>query len=476
MKFLNKKQSLPKTNTLKFGKRDKLESYFTSKGLVLVISFLFLITSCELTDVLDNDPPNNLVPENVIENEADAYALLNGIYTVITIKTSNYYYQFTETLPSTLIGSMKQTAFGATHAQFKTNDITFDNSAVNSFWKALYKVVNQTNNVIVLTEDLSDTEFSGNNKSEIIGEAHFLRAMATFDVLRYFGQFYDPNSNLGIILRAEPTNFVTKDKARNTVAECYAQIISDLDFAIANAPIYSVSYRGSKTAAKALKAKVLLFQEKYAEAAALADEVINEGTVNLEPDFETVFSKGLNSSEMILMTHRDENSDIEDANTKRFYTGRTGTTWFPILMAGDPREEFTYDGSKILKTNHEDTFRPTYFMRLAEMYLIKAEGLAFSGASLEDSSEPLNIIRNRAGIGDTPALTIDELKDDIFNEIARELAFENGSEWFAAIRFDKAMILKPEIISSNQYILPIPEEEINGNGALTLANQNPGYE
>jgi len=38
------------------------------------------------------------------------------------------------------------------------------------------------------------------------------------------------------------------------------------------------------------------------------------------------------------------------------------------------------------------------------------------------------------------------------------------------------MTLKPTITTINQYILPIPEEEINGNGALTLANQNPGYE
>ena len=442
----------------------------------MLITILILNISCELTDVLENNPPNNLVPENVVQNELDAQALLNGVYTIITIKTSNYYYQFTETLPSTLIGTMKQTAFGSTHAQFKENEITFDNYAVNNFWKILYKVINQANNVITLTSKLPDSKFSINKKLEIIGEAHFLRAMATFDALRYFGQFYDQNSNLGIVLRTAPTNFVTRDKARSTVAECYTLIISDLDFAITNAPEYTISYRASKTAAKALKARVLLFQKKYAEAAALADEVINEATVNLEPNFKTVFSKGLKSSEMIFMTYRDENSDKEDSNSKRYYSGRVGTTWFPTLMNGDPRKELTYKRSKILKVNNIETFRPTYFMRLAEIYLIKAEGLAFSGASFVDSSTPLNIIRNRAGIGDTPALTIDELKNDIFNEIVRELAFENGSEWFAAIRFDKAMTLKPTITSKNQYILPIPEEEIAGNGAITLANQNPGYE
>lgn len=447
------------------------------KRITVYIVTLFFIYSCELVDVLENDPPNNLVAENVVKNEADARALLNGAYTTITARVNDKYYMYSELIPSTMIGSMNSLGFGSISGQFSNNSLLFDNFIVREYWLMFYKVMDVANNTIVQTAQLSDELISEASKKEIIGEARFLRAMTTFDALRYYGQFFDANSNLGIVLRTEPTNFVTRNQARSTVAECYIQILSDLDAAIADAPDYSITYHASKTAAKALKARVLLFQGKYAEAATLADEVINDGTTSLEPDFKTAFSKGLNSSEMILMTYRDANSDSEDNNRKRFYFGRTAnSTWFAALMDSDPRQPFTYSGTKVLKTNHVDTFRPTYFLRLAEMYLIKAEGLAFSGATLLDASAPLNIIRNRAGIGDTPATNMDELKDDIFNEIARELAFENGSEWFAAIRFDKAMTLKPSITSSNQYILPIPEEEINGNGSITLADQNPGYE
>ncbi|MEP1487980.1 MAG: RagB/SusD family nutrient uptake outer membrane protein [Algibacter sp.] len=447
------------------------------KKITIYIATLLFVYSCELVDVLENDPPNNLVSENVVKNETDARALLNGIYTTITSRVSSYYYMYSETIPSAMIGSMSSAGFGTSHGQFADNTLQFDNIYVRDYWLILYKVMDLANNSIEQTTQLSNELISDEVKKEIIGEARFLRAMATFDALRYYGQFFDEASNLGIVLRTEPTNFVTRDKARSTVAECYTQILSDLDVAIVDAPDYSVTYRASKTAAKALKVKVLLYQGKYAEATLLADDVINEGTTSLESDFETAFSEGLNSSEMILMTYRDENSDTEDNNRKRFYFGRTAsTTWFSSLMGSDPRQSFTYSGTSVLKTNNAATFRPTYFLRLAEMYLIKAEGLAFSGATLEAASAPLNIIRNRAGIGDTPATNMDELKDDIFNEIARELAFENGSEWFAAIRFDKAMTLKPSITSSNQYILPIPEEEINGNANITLADQNPGYE
>lgn len=449
------------------------------KNTLTYLALLFLIVSCELTNVLDNDPPSNLVEENVVQNEEDIEALLNGVYsTIISTANSSYYLNY-ELFPSTLIGTMSQSGNGTEHDQFRDNNLIFDSSLVGSYWLVFYQVIDIANNVISQTLDFPDNEFSLDNKSKILGEAHFLRAMATFDALRYFGQFYDENSSLGVVLRTEPSNFVTRAKARSTVAECYTQIISDLDLAIANAPDFSITYRASKTAAKALKARVLLFQGKYSEAAAMADEVISENTRSLEGDFESVFSTGINSSEMILMTYRDENSDADQSNAKQFYLGLAGTTWFPILMDTDPRQVLTYVSGAlplILKVNNEATFRPTYFIRLAEMYLIKAEGLAFSGASLAASKAPLDVIRNRAGIGDSPAITIDELKNDIFDEIIKELAFENGSDWFAAIRFNKAMTLKPSITSINQYILPIPESEINSNALISLLDQNPGYE
>ncbi|WP_225034911.1 RagB/SusD family nutrient uptake outer membrane protein [Winogradskyella sp. SM1960] len=447
------------------------------KKIIIYSLVICLFTSCELVDVLENDPPNNLVEENVVQSETDARALLNGVYTTITSRINDKYYMFSELIPSAMIGSMNGSGTGTSHIQFSNNSLEFDNIYVRDYWLMFYKTMDIANNTIKQTNQLSGNLISETSRKEIIGEARFLRAMSTFDALRYYGQFFEESSNLGIVLRTEPSNFVTRNKARNTVAECYEQILLDLDAAILDAPDYSVTYRASKTAAKALKAKVLLYQGKYAEAAALADQVINDGTTSLAPDFESVFSQGLNSSEMILMTYRDANSDTEDNNRKRFYSGIPPTdNWFTAIMDTDPRKAYTYNDSDILKTNNEEVFRPTYFLRLAEMYLIKAEGLAFSGASLADASAPLNIIRNRAGIGNTSAANIEALKEDIFNEIARELAFENGSEWFAAIRFNKAMLLKPSIISSNQYILPIPEEEINGNGSITFTDQNPGYE
>ncbi len=434
-----------------------------------------MTTSCVLVDVINQDPPNHLVPDNVLQNEGDASALLNGVYSTIISYTSAHYYMYSELIPSGMSGSMSTIGTGSANTQFTTNTLLFDNSNVDSFWTILYQTINGANNVISLVSIMPDAFFELKSKSELIGEAYFLRAMATFDVLRYFGEFYDLNSRYGIIIRTEPVNFVTRDKARSTVADSYAQILSDLDHAIADAPDFSVTYRGSKTAAKALKARVLLFMGRYPEAVTMANDVISEGKRTLETSFANVFNKGLTSSEMILMTHRHSTSDTEDNNRKRFYAGKPGTTWLPSFMAGDPRTAVSYSGTTILKTNHVATFRPTYFIRLSEMYLIKAEALAFSGATLDNIKQPLNVIKQRAGIALSSATTLDAVKNDIFTEYVRELLFENGSEWFAAIRFGKIMQLNPTIKSVNQFILPIPENEITGNGSITNSDQNQGY-
>jgi hypothetical protein len=444
---------------------------------VIMICVVNILASCELVDVLDQNPPNNLIPENVVQNEEDAIAVLNGAYSTVISYSNSYYYMYSELIPGALSGSMSYIGGADPHTQFVENRLLPDNTHVNAYWTIIYKVLNGANHAIALVEEKPDSFFEKRTKLDLIGEARFLRAMATFDILRYWGEFYDMESKRGIILRTEPVNFVKRDKVRSTVRECYEQVLADLDFALLHAPDFTVPYRASKIAAKALKARVLLFAGRYADAAQAAREVIDDNTQvrTLENTFAEAFSKGLASREMILMTHRHSGSDVEDNNRKRYYAGRPGTTWMPTYLNNDPRKALSYSGTTILKVNHAATFRPTYFIRLAEMYLIEAEGLAFSGAGLDEIKVPLNVIRNRATIGNSPATTLEEVKEDIFAEYVRELMFENGSEWFAAIRFDKIMTLQPSITTRGQLILPIPQEEIDGNGLLGTGDQNQAY-
>ena len=446
------------------------------KNIFLISFLIILLTGCKkLTDVIDRNPPNNLVPENVAHTAEGARNLLNGAYAML--HDQYYYMHISEMIPATMSGYMARNGF-LVNLQFRDNNVQPDLADVNNSWIAIYKLINQANWVIQLVEELPEGEMSQAEKNSITAQARALRAMGHFDALRFFGQYYDVNSAFGVIIRTEPVNFTTRYIARSTVAEVYEQVLSDLDFAIQNGPAFSKPIFMSGLAAKALKARVLLFKGEYAAAATTADEVISSNARSLSPTYDKVFSDGFNSSEMIFMRATDEVTFTLDR--KKFtYGSRHGiaSPLFKNLMAGDPRIAATYSpaNSAILKVNNATFFSPTYFLRLAQMYLIKAEALARSGAALDEAKAPLLVVRSRAfGSPQTSAAaTMDELLDEIYKEIVKELAFENGSEWFAAIRFNKIMTIKPTVTSQDQFILPIPEAEIQGNALFGV--QNPGY-
>lgn len=86
-------------------------------------------------------------------------------------------------------------------------------------------------------------------------------------------------------------------------------------------------------------------------------------------------------------------------------------------------------------------------------------------------------MRQRAYGAIPPALTYnnsDELLNLIFEEYVKELCFEAGSVWFSAVRHNKIETVNPNVSSTNQYILPIPLNELESN--TLFGAQNPGYD
>ncbi|MDQ8006215.1 MAG: RagB/SusD family nutrient uptake outer membrane protein [Pedobacter sp.] len=439
---------------------------------LLLLSLLF--SACSLTEVLEVTPPNNLTPDNVAKNKEGAKNLLNGAYALLH---AQHYYMHTELIPSTLGGTMRRAT--VPDIQFQDNNLNPQIANVNSFWTAFYKMINQTNWVVQLIGELPEGELTATERDQMLGQARALRAMATFDALRYFGQFYNLNSAYGVIVRTDAIDFTTRHTKRSTVAETYTQILSDLDYAITNAPDFTKSTLFSKTAAKALKARVLLFRGEYASAATLADEVILENKRSLSPTFARVFADGFTSTEMIFMRATDAVTFVADRKKFTYTNNATIVSpWLKTFMTGDPRvaASFNATSNNIIKVNNAAAFAPTYFIRLVEMYLIKAEGLTRSDAPLADAKIPLQTIMSRAWGAPrvSAATTKAALLDEIHAEYIKELCFENGSDWFANIRFGKISAIKPTVTNVNQYILPIPESETVGNNLF--GRQNPGYE
>jgi hypothetical protein len=442
------------------------------KNTIILFTILtgVLFGSCD--DALDVQPENYLFEDQLVTDDKSAQTSLVGVYTQLNWT----YYQYLEVMLPLMDGSLTTTStwiFG------EASDNNFDptNGSYNSVYEWPYYIINSANATI--TAVTGNTAVSDGERERILSEAYFLRAFGHYVALRSFGQFFDLSSSYGIVLKDIVSTVENSKKARSTVQESYDFILNDLNTSIEKNAAFTYNYYASSTAAKSFKANVLLYMggdSNYEEAIALADEVINSGDVELESNFEDIFINGVANSEVIFSRINGEGQ----ANKLSYYYQSLVKTsaWLQDYLIDDPRKEASYNTSTLaLKKIYSSDVSggPANYMRLGEVYLIKAECQARLNR-LADSEETLNIIRNRAYADAAPELeynTQDELLDLIFDEYVKELCFETGAVWFAAIRHGKVEEIKENVTSTDQYIFPIPISELETNEAF--GEQNPGY-
>ncbi|MDR2283894.1 MAG: RagB/SusD family nutrient uptake outer membrane protein [Sphingobacterium sp.] len=449
---------------------------------------LFGITSCD--SYLDKLPPHSLVEDNAITDAASAEAALIGIY--VPFKAMN-----PGPFGAGYISDGSQMV-GFTSGIFRSFDRDLEENTVNTgdAWDECSQIINAANAVIKKTGELPETKFVGNRKAEIIAEARFMRFFGQYYIFRYYGQFWDITSPYGALMRREPARVSTNDYPRATVEESYNLLLEDLDFVIATSPSFSTVYRPSNLLAKAYKAELLLMRGTASDlntAIQLADEVLNDPLRKREATYGDIFKNGYKSSELLFTRYMDAQMLANVFSNVGSIVRMFGGTFEPTallegILDGDTRARFykrvdMVNGKetvRVPKLFKEDGNCLPYYMRTSQMDLIKAEAYVHLKQK-ENAVAALNVLRLRAGEEGLKANDIadEELHTVLFEEITRELALENGYEWFASLRLKgkdgKALIysIKPQVKSVKQFIWPIPQKEKELNKAIT---QNPGYE
>ncbi|MEX2568464.1 MAG: TonB-dependent receptor [Cyclobacteriaceae bacterium] len=126
-------------------------------------------------------------------------------------------------------------------------------------------------------------DFDG--KALILAEAKFMRAYFYFNLVNYFG-------DMPLIVDRRISISEITNASRTPRATVYEQIETDLEEAMEVLP-WTVNETGRLTrgAAMAMLGKVLLYQNKYAEAATILGELIddNQGRYALFSDYSTLF-------------------------------------------------------------------------------------------------------------------------------------------------------------------------------------------
>lgn len=462
----------------------------------LCLSVILLTTSCSIDDI---KPINQLTEDNAIRDAASAQTVLNGVYDLgREFDVSNFpLYLAAYGNEGRIVGNGLSGYKG-----FNTNEVPVDNIYLTNLYNGLYKIINLSNFLIQELEAGKAVDVSEARKTEMISEAKFQRAFTYFNLLRYFGEFYDVSSNYGVVVRTEFANEIVA-QSRNSVQEVYNQIQSDLQYASENGPMDVSHYLSGSLAAKALLAKVELYLGNFDTAATLADEVIHNGEgYELEGDYASIFSNSFNSSEVLFApfsasgaeggsqmglinrtTYSESLRNLADAQVGTADDGdllETGSGY-------DPRFSYAYsEDTQAVNTQGKYPFGTTaggqnntiYHLRLGELYLIYAEAEARrAGGDLEAALESLNTIRVRAGVEEKVLSDKATLLEDVRQEKLLELFFENGEPWFDIVRYDvlgnlEASNVKASLTSKDKFILPMTSQVMIGNKNIV---QNPGY-
>lgn len=451
---------------------------------VLLASALALLNSCQLMGSLDEIQPEYvLTDETLITDATSAENAINGVYVIwkeYSICTArDVQFGLTQTVNTS-------GAYGGD--EFLINNVTDENYVTAGYYPCLYKVVNMASSVIANIGDKEIKGLSDTRRKEIIAEASFQRAMAHFMLLRMFGQFWDVNSQYGIVTVTEPMRDNVMN-ARATVADSYKTILEDLEYAILNgSKTERAHYYASSFTAKCLKARVLLSKGDYAGAASVSAEAVQEGPsigYALEDSYINAFAGVWSSPELVFVLHTTYPKQTA-SNTLYFLASGPGSSVSKLYedLGGDTRfdDVYSYDGSSPYGNNkyqgRDDTDGPSntyYFMRLSEVYFIEAEALVRQ-KKYDEARSVLAAVCTRAGHDAAyfDAVADKDLLVEIFKQKFMELFTENNEEWYDAVRY-KALdgidfTESGYVVNMDHLCMPLPRTALAGNSKLV---QNP---
>ena len=444
---------------------------------LVVATMIFGTVACEKN--IELDPLSSLDGAGGFKSKEDVTAALLGCYN--SLQSANYVGLRYWTFADMYADNIAHVGTFPSFSQVFNKQILADNVEISNMWSNVYSGINRMNTVVEAAAAVDDKSF---NNAAAIAEARLLRAFQYFNLLRYFGGSetgYNKGSGLGVPIITKPTLSVddAKPVARATEADVWKQISEDIDFAVLNLPNSVAAGRVNRRVALALKARAHLYRGEWSAAEAAADSVITKGGYALltGPNYPNIFFQKSNTEIIWELVY-----DATNTSSAYFFYYPTSlggrneisatATLRDLSEANDVRKAVNYTttpAAKTLKFTRADGTDNNIMIRLAEMYLIRAEARAKTN-KLVDALADINVIRKRAGVLDAVAVTEAGLLDAIEKERRIELAFE-GHRWFDIRRYNKLSSIG--ITQTFRALWPIPQREV-----LTTQNivaQNPGY-
>lgn len=425
-------------------------------------------TACE--DLLEESPVHLITDDQVIIDAESAEGAVLGVYS--NLQNGDLYGQLLIGMPGILSDELVHSGSFPTVRDLDNNEVTSSNVTMSGVWQQAYAGIYQANTVIQSLSENPPSGLSAEQTRAFIGEARFLRALFHLDVVKLYG-------GAPIATTTEVTELSTLP--RETEAASYAFITSELETAATElAGVEFNVYRASEWAAKALAARAHLYAGNTQRAGELANQVIESGAFEIDPNYKDIFTPGESSSEVIFRVFSSVNDQIGAA----FWFNPNGRFEYAV----SPQQEAAYEAGseramialnesdpagRFFVTKYSDVATGTdqpVVLRLAEMYLIRAEANLGTSQAVAD----INVLRERAGLDDVSSVTLDRILEERFTELAFEGHRWNDLKRTGAIN-EVMSEINPATWQPTDALLPVPQREIDNNPSITQADQNPGY-
>ncbi|QNA44941.1 RagB/SusD family nutrient uptake outer membrane protein [Lacibacter sediminis] len=433
-----------------------------------------LVTACNKK--LDLPNPQAIGNDLALSSDANIKQVLNGAYDALS--SGNLYGGDIQIFGDLMAasGELNWTGTFNTYREVYGNSMLTTNPVILNMWATGYRTINVANNVIANIDKVNAAD-----RNRVKGEALFIRGTVLFELTRFFAKAYNDgnaSTNPGVIVRTTPTEgYSSVDfPARNTVAECYTQILADLTEAVSLLPNKNGVF-ANKVAASTILARAHLQMGNFASArdAANAGLTAAAGNFSLVGSYANAFNNAAYTTEdvfAIIVTDQDGVNNCHTFYSVPPFGGRDGDivilnahlNLYPLV---DQRKSLFYDFAGDWRSGKwRDVFKNVKVVRLAELYLIRAECNQRLSTSTGDTPlNDINRLRTRAGAPTFLAVTL----ADILLERRLELAHE-GFRIHDAKRLGETVNGRPAF--DNRAVFPIPFREMNTNPNLT---QNPGY-
>lgn len=456
------------------------------KNQYKIIASIFLLTvlfGCS-SDLLDKTPKDRLSPSTFYQDETQCTMALMGVYNAIQPNaTPTHFYQY-EFMSD---NGYCQAAWQGSNeiGSWSTNSNSW---APGAKWSMDYAIIVRANEFM---QNLTTAVVPDAVKAQMVAEAKFLRGYAYSDLITYFG-------DVPLITKAQTLSeaFVK----RTPKSEVLTQIITDFTEAASALPVsYSKAGRATKGAALAYKAKILLYNEKWTEAAQAAKDVMDLKLYDFYPSYSDLFTEAHeNNSEVIfdiqyitttqsqpwpaepfvLGTWQTSNITADMINSYYMTNGKPitdGTSGYndqnPYLNR-DPRLAATvvlpgskYGAATFIPASYDEypcgakprkyaeygiadvnnSSLNTILMRYADICLMRAEALVESGSTTQEVYDLIDKVRARVGMptvesAEGTGLSQTQLRQIIRHERRVEFCME-GTRYADMLRWKDASLV-----------------------------------